>query len=251
MEADASANGLLAEARVRDRERAICALFALPEHRTKLFGLILLNQELARIPDLVSDSMVGRIRFQWWRDALSEGSAGPIRDNPVIAALRPALDSGDLVLDDLLRLVDARENDLDAGYGVDAVTEVRGRAGAVQRLWAQVTGCRDADWLTAASDVGTAWGILDLAAGQRNRQGSLSALDRDGLLGHSKRLLAGLRARGRAPRTVRSALLPAIFARAEFRRLRQDPALPPRHGDQGLPPRLLLRLYAAALTGWV
>ena len=63
---------LLAEAKRRDPDRFLCALFAPAERRDDLLALLLFNDELARIPDAVTQPVTGLIRLQWWRDALDE-----------------------------------------------------------------------------------------------------------------------------------------------------------------------------------
>ncbi len=67
---------LLAQARAEDYERYLIALLLGSSQQTHLWPLICLNAELARIPEKVSQEMVGFIRMAWWRERLDEAYAG-------------------------------------------------------------------------------------------------------------------------------------------------------------------------------
>ena len=88
LEADERSTYLAEEARRCDPDRYLCALFSPAGRRDTVLGLILFNHELARIPEVVSQPMAGMIRYQWWRDALDEISAGkPARQHPIVSEL--------------------------------------------------------------------------------------------------------------------------------------------------------------------
>ena len=73
---DEGSSYLLAETKRRDPDRYLCALFAPADRRDSVLALVLFNDELARIPIVVTQPMTGLIRLQWWRDALDELAAG-------------------------------------------------------------------------------------------------------------------------------------------------------------------------------
>ena len=96
-------------ARQGDPARFEAAMFADPARREDLFALIALNVELSRIPDSVSEPMLGEIRLQWWDDAihaLFEG--GRVEGHEVIEALAKAVNDGRLSRERLIDLIDAR-----------------------------------------------------------------------------------------------------------------------------------------------
>ena len=67
--------------------------------REALFALIAFNHEIARIPEAVSEPMLGRIRLQWWREVLDATYAGePTRRHevalPLVDAIRDCGGSG-------------------------------------------------------------------------------------------------------------------------------------------------------------
>ena len=60
------------QVRRQDRERYLTALFAPAGRREDLFALYAFNLEVAKTAEVVSEAMVGRIRLQWWREAIEE-----------------------------------------------------------------------------------------------------------------------------------------------------------------------------------
>lgn len=94
-----------------DRGRFLTAQFVPAARRDDLLTLYAFNIELAKVREVVREPMVGRMRLQWWRDALAAIAAGAPRAHPValpLAGLLPRLDR-----DRIARLIDAREADLD------------------------------------------------------------------------------------------------------------------------------------------
>lgn len=73
--------------REHDRDRFLCALFAPPWAREALFSLHAFTLELARIRETVREPLLGRIRLQWWMDALESILAGRSVGHPVADAL--------------------------------------------------------------------------------------------------------------------------------------------------------------------
>lgn len=70
-----------------DETRWIASRYAPQPARRRLVALYLLNHELARAAHL-SEPMLGAIRLQWWREALSEVEQGrPPRRHEVLAEL--------------------------------------------------------------------------------------------------------------------------------------------------------------------
>ena len=79
-------------ARAADYDRYLSALFAPVGRREALFALIAFNHEIARIPEAVSEPMLGRIRLQWWREVVEAVYAGaPARRHEVAVPLADAI----------------------------------------------------------------------------------------------------------------------------------------------------------------
>lgn len=96
-------------ARLGDPPRFEAAMFAPEARREDLFALIALNVELSRIPESVSEPMLGEIRLQWWEDAIEGLFDGSHTDgHEVITALAGAIREGRLAKSLLIDLIDAR-----------------------------------------------------------------------------------------------------------------------------------------------
>ncbi|MGX1196331.1 phytoene/squalene synthase family protein [Parvibaculum sp. MBR-TMA-1.3b-4.2] len=113
--ADIKANfdACLAEIRQHDHDRFLSLLLAPADKRPALLALYAFNLEIARIPETVSEPMMGMIRLQWWREVLEGLDAGETRGHHVAVALAEARRHVDMPLSALSALVDIRERDLD------------------------------------------------------------------------------------------------------------------------------------------
>ena len=74
-----------------DPDRYFCDLMAPPTCRERLLALHAFELELARIPDRVSEPMLGAIRLQWWRESLDGIAAGTPRRHEVVLPLAAAM----------------------------------------------------------------------------------------------------------------------------------------------------------------
>jgi hypothetical protein len=80
------------EAKRHDWDRYICALFAPPREREALFALIALHGEIVRAGEMMREPIMGEIRKQWWRDAVTaiyEDATPPA--TPTVSALSAAI----------------------------------------------------------------------------------------------------------------------------------------------------------------
>ncbi|MGD9804667.1 MAG: squalene/phytoene synthase family protein [Hyphomicrobiaceae bacterium] len=100
-------------------DRYIAATLAPPNVRPTLAAIAAFAAEIARIPSLVSEPLLGEIRLQWWHDALAEGRRGRLSGHPVADALIAAANQCNLPSDLLDAVVDARELDLAGGMPQD------------------------------------------------------------------------------------------------------------------------------------
>jgi 15-cis-phytoene synthase len=110
----------IALVRAHDRDRYISAVLAPADSRADLILLAAFDAELARIPASVSEPLLGEIRLQWWRDALTplltdagrkagdtSRTGHPLADDLIALARRRSLPGG------LLHgMIDARDAEL-------------------------------------------------------------------------------------------------------------------------------------------
>jgi len=132
--------------------------------REALFALIAFNHEVARIPEAVSEPMLGRIRLQWWREVLEAVDAGePTRRHEVAVPLAEAIRACDLDRAPFDELLDAREGDLEADGPADLAALERyadATGGSLTRLMLQASGVNSVPALEAGHQVGTAWALI-------------------------------------------------------------------------------------------
>lgn len=162
MPAALSAVGALA--READYDRYLSALFAPAASREALFALIAFNHEIARIPEAVSEPMLGRIRLQWWREVVDAAYAGgPARRHEVAVPLTDAIRAWNFDRAPFDALLDAREGDLEAERPPDLAALERyagATGGALTALMLQASGANAGAALEAGWQVGTAWALV-------------------------------------------------------------------------------------------
>ncbi len=97
--------------RKEDPDRFIATLFAPEDKRSHLHALYAFNLELARIREVVSEPMMGEIRMQWWRDALS-GEGGAVTAHPIAHVLLDTVQRFHLPVQALMDVIEGRSFDL-------------------------------------------------------------------------------------------------------------------------------------------
>jgi phytoene synthase len=148
-----------------DRDRYWAALFAPRALREDLLALYAFNLEIARIPYLVSEPMVGQIRLQWWRDAIDLASQGTRSGNPVADALAMAIRRHALPKAQLQGMVSARLFDIytEPMAGIPELKAyLNETAGALFAASLQVLGVRSTKAESAAQIAGLAYGLTAL-----------------------------------------------------------------------------------------
>ncbi len=157
-----SAVGALA--RAADYDRYLSAVFAPAGRREALFALIAFNHEIARIPEAVSEPMLGRIRLQWWREVLDAAYASePTRRHEVALPLADTIRACALGRAPFDALLKAREADLEEGGPADLAALERyaaGTGGALTELMVATSGAEGRPALEAGRQVGTAWALV-------------------------------------------------------------------------------------------
>jgi NADH dehydrogenase [ubiquinone] 1 alpha subcomplex assembly factor 6 len=262
VERSAGARGLspvAALVRRHDRDRFQTALFAPAAHREALFALYAFNYEIARVREAVSEPMLGRIRLEWWREAVAAAyREGAVRRHEVVEPLARAIRERALDRNDFERLIAAREADLDtaAPENLAALEHYAEESSApLVALAMAALGVGDAAAREAGRHVGIAYALAGLTraipfAGPRGP----SLLPRDlavaEIAAAARRHLAAARAlRPRPPRAALAALLPAIVAERALLRLERA-AFDPYEASLRMPdPLQVWRLALAALRG--
>ncbi len=97
-----------------DPDRYRASLLADSKARERLQTIYAFHAELAKVPELVSEPMIGAIRYQWWRDAVDEiYSNRPVRVHEVSTPLSLTLTEQNISRFWVDKLIDGRERDLD------------------------------------------------------------------------------------------------------------------------------------------
>jgi len=133
----------LAQLRRFDRDRALTVLAAPRHAAADLAVLSAFNLELALVRDSVSEPMLGRIRLQWWREALDGLYAGQPRRHAVLESLAALNARRPLTRALIERMIDARESEFDEIVPADLEaleSYVDATAGGLLRLAAEAVG---------------------------------------------------------------------------------------------------------------
>jgi len=263
--------------RQHDRDRFQTALFAPADRREALFALYAFNYEIARIREAVREEMLGRIRLQWWREAVEAAYAGrPPRRHDTVEALGEAIDRYDLTQAHFETLIEAREADL-AGTPPPTLAALEdyceASSGRLVQLASEALDFRGEAASAVSCGVGIAYALAGLlrampyhAAEGRSYLPDEFAVDPAdyrkrlpttglrravaAIAGAAERHLTAARAHHRAiPRSARAAFRPATIASRYLRKLKRaenDPFNPVLSAPD---PLQSWRLFAASLRG--
>jgi 15-cis-phytoene synthase len=149
-----------------DRDRWLASLFVPREPRPHIHALYAFSLEATRVGEIVSEPLLGEIRFQWWRDVLDGKNEGDAKASPVAAALLDTIARFDLPKAPLRELISARAADL-YGEPVQSVEALESYANAtcanLLRLAALILDRQEsAASCGAALQAGIAYGITGL-----------------------------------------------------------------------------------------
>jgi len=169
----------LDQLKAADPDRCRAAVFADSDGRERLLLFYAFHYELAKVPEWVSEPMVGKIRYQWWRDAVAEIYEGkPVRKHEITTPLAEMAETADIPRFWLDRLIDGRERDLDPrpfANITEAKDYCRQTSGILMQVAVKLLGAEPNESVLAA---GEAWGLTGLARAYRYYQGGmLNALD--------------------------------------------------------------------------
>jgi len=150
-----------------DRDRYLTAVTAPEPARAGVMALYAFNIEVAKVRESVSETLIGRMKLQWWRDviaAIHDNGQVP-QGNPVVAALENAIRTHRLTRSHFEALLDARERDMadESPADVEALESyAKGTSAALTALVLEILGARDASSQTAGSHVGIAWALTGM-----------------------------------------------------------------------------------------
>jgi phytoene synthase len=266
-----------------DPDRYLTALFAPADSRESLFALYAFNLEIARVREAVREPLAGRVRLQWWRDAVAAVAKGQPYRHEVLQPLAAAIANCGLTVALLERLIDAREFDLDgeAPRDLPALLDyAEASSSALTLLALELLGGeagRTPAALAAGRALGLAWALtgllravpfhararrlylpLDLLARHEVRTEDILELRRPPGLAAVLRELAGeaatqleeARKVARSlPRSLLPALLPGTLAGLYLKRLAQAGFDPYDVRVQTAPPTRIWRLALRNLIG--
>ena len=238
---------------VVDPDRYRSAMLADTDMRSKLLVIYAFHSELAKIPELVSETMIGEIRYQWWRDVVEEiYSDGIVRAHEVATPLAAVLRETAVPRFWIDRLIDARARDLDP-KPFTGLKEAQDYAMASSGVLAQIAAFTiDPDFDSdAAALAGQAWGMTGLARAYRYYYtGMLSQIEFNDLLGASQSLYhRASQAAGKMPPNVIPALAYVATVPKFLKRLSKTGFDPKTQDISYAPPLKQIRITLAALRG--
>ncbi len=268
-----------AQVRRYDPDRYFAILLAPAPRRDSLFALHAFELELARVPERVSEPMLGAIRLQWWRESLEGIASGRPRRHEIVLPLAAAIGEGGLDPAPLHAMIDAwdgiiaREHQPELAEIEQDIAATQGMAN--RAAMTVLAGDEAAEHESAADQAALAVGLTRVLLGGAERAGGgKPVLPRDVLGRHGLDLgtmldaqrevrmsgaaaeiaalaenrVAALRAAS-LPRSLLPALLPAAFAACDLARLRRcrHDLFAPRLQHRGVGRQL--RVLTAALRG--
>lgn len=97
-----------------DYDRYLISLRAPKKVQHYLWALFAFNHETAKTREIVTETQLGLIRLQWWREEIDKIYTGqPCKDNQILPALADAINDCQLTKDHFETLLYAREFDLE------------------------------------------------------------------------------------------------------------------------------------------
>jgi NADH dehydrogenase [ubiquinone] 1 alpha subcomplex assembly factor 6 len=215
----------LAQLRQGDRDRYLTLLFAPASTRNALAAIAAFNLELARAASEITESMLGLVRLQWWREAVEEIRAGgALRRHQVAEALAAATRAHGLSTDWMLAMIASREEELESeGPPTQAVFDARADATAanVIRLSLRTLALDPEETVlsSASASVGRAYATVGCARSVLRPQPALQACLRLMAMRAERDLQAARQ--GSIPRRARPLLLTGRLAALHLERLRR------------------------------
>ena len=97
-----------------DPDRFLLSMFLPPVSRESVWSLCAFNYEISKTREVVSESTLGLMRLQWWRDAIKNlYEQDTVLDHEVLKPLADTIKKHDLPREQMDKLLYAREFDLE------------------------------------------------------------------------------------------------------------------------------------------
>jgi NADH dehydrogenase [ubiquinone] 1 alpha subcomplex assembly factor 6 len=204
--------------RGEDHARYLTILYAPRNNRESLIALALLNVELSRIRESVSEPIVGEVRLAWWREAVADLYVGKVRKHEVLQLLSQS-GAVQAVPQSLLdNMIEARIDEIyDTQVAtLDVLDDFLGRtSGQLQQAfcYSLCNAAPDAATLAAAHHVGRAWGLVGVV-----RAVGFHAMQQRRYIPDTALQAAGIAPDSLVQQPITAALAPALAAVVEHAR---------------------------------
>jgi len=237
--------------RRHDRDRFQTALFAPVAQREALLALYAFNYEIARVREAVREPMLGRIRLQWWREAIAAACEGrAVRPHEVVMPLTAAIRGRGLTRTHLDALIDAREGDLEAdGPATLAALETysEGSSARLMLLAGEILGLSEGAASAPLRAAGIGYGLAGLLRAMPFHAAAGRSYIPDDLAAESGLDLDDYRSRRSSPALRRAAAALADRARQQLATARRDRAAIPRRALAAVLPAVVASRYLVRL----
>jgi phytoene synthase len=155
---------LLSQLKHSDPDRYRAAVFADRNSRNNLNIIYGFHYELAKIPEIASDNLVGSIRYQWWREVVdSIYSNNSLNEHYILQYLSNIIIQHEIPRYWIDKLIDGRERDLNSTsfYDLNEVKSYcRNTSGTLMKIATKSIGINPNEGVLKA---GEAWGLIGLA----------------------------------------------------------------------------------------
>lgn len=155
-----------------DPDRYFVAMMAAPTDRAALMVVFAFNLDLARIPEKVSEAVLGQMRYQSWRDAFARARDGGSPGIPLAGLLNGLA----LPSDQIDSLIDAREELMLIEQPSRTLESIRAHAAKLGGTLGELTlealsksaPTLPEPWIAAARSAGQAYTTIGLARAARS-----------------------------------------------------------------------------------
>lgn len=150
----------------QDYDRYITSLFARLNHREHIFSIISFNYELNKILKIVTEPMIGMIRYAWWREALEEAFnlEKQVRNHEVLKSLRDIRENYIVDVENFLKIVDAKQNELETKpfkTTQDFLNHINSTDVVISKIVCEIIATEDKNIIKAAEHFSRAYGIIN------------------------------------------------------------------------------------------
>lgn len=149
----------------QDYDRYIASLFTPLNYREDIFTVISFNFEVQKILKVVSDPMIGMIRFAWWREGIEEAFnvEKPVRNHQILQNIRRLKVNFDISPEHFYTIIDGYEKLLE-NENFKTLNDFRHHINctnvALTKIMCEVIGVTDRNILEASEKFACAYGVI-------------------------------------------------------------------------------------------